>query len=100
MPKGRTATFSKNAKSKSFFFKIMMFRFINLYIFFFDTYLLFLLNPVITRRLKNYDCLNVKTYLLESEDVQGSNTYFFLIKEMEIVFNARLIKSLKLSPTE
>ena len=67
---------------------------------YFDTYLLFLLNPVITRRLKNFDCLNVKTYLSESEGVQGSNTYFFLIKEMEIFFYARLIKSLKLSSSE
>ena len=64
---------------------------------YFDTYLLFLLNPVITRRLKYYDCLNVETYLLESNDVQGSNTYFFLMKEMDMVFYARLINSLKLS---
>lgn len=43
----------------------------------------------------NYDCLNDKTYLFESENVEGSNIYYFLRKEMEIFFLCKIIKKLK-----
>ena len=49
---------------------------INFYLLHYDTELL-LFNHVITYCWINYDCIMIKKYFLESENVKGSNIYHF-----------------------